>query len=128
MGVPVAGSAAGGPRPEPVSTFPRKPLGFGLIAAGGAGVVVGAIMGGLAVAKHKSLVSACPTGVCVGQDDAISAYHTYGTASDVGLFVGGAVAVAGIVLVVTAPKAAPATQGWVTPVVGPGFAGAVGRF
>ncbi len=125
--VPLAGPLAGGAARAPPSTFPRKPLGFGLIGVGGAGLLVGAITGGLAIGKHGSLASACKNGVCVGQDSAISTYHTYGTVADVGLFVGGALAVTGIVLVATAPPAA-AKQGWVTPVVGPGFAGAVGRF
>ena len=127
--VPGGPPLAGPPLAEPPSTFPRKPLGLGLIGVGGAGVVLGAIMGGLAVAKHGSLAAACnKDGFCAGQDGAISTYHTYATVSDVGLFAGGALAVAGLVLVATAPRSGPAQQGWVRPVIGPGFTGAAGRF
>ena len=111
---------------EPRSS--RKPVGFAALAIGGAGVVAGAISGGLAIGKHESLAAACTKGVCVDQDSTISSFHTLGTVSDVGLFVGGAIAVTGLVLVVTAPKTSPAKQAWVAPIVGPGFVGAAGSF
>ena len=109
--------------------FPRKQLGFAAIGVGGAGLLLGAITGGLAIKKHGDLASSCDkNGVCPGQDSAISSYHLMGTLSDVGLIVGGAIAVTGVVLVVTAPKAVAAKSAWITPVVGPGFVGATGRF
>jgi hypothetical protein len=116
------------PPPQDTSLSTRKKVGYAAIAAGGAGVLVGIITGSMAISKHGSLASSCPHGVCVGQDSAISSYHTLGTVADVGLFVGGAIAVTGIVLVATAPSASPAKQGWIRPVVGPGFTGAMGRF
>jgi hypothetical protein len=113
----------------PASTFPRKTVGFALIGVGGAGIVVGAVTGGLALSKHSALEKACPAASsCAGETSTISSFHTLGTVSDIGLFVGGAVAITGIVLVVTAPKAAASAQAGVTPVLGPGLTGFVGRF
>ncbi len=106
----------------------RKRVGSAVLAVGGAGVVVGAIAGGLAIGKHGALASACPQGVCTNESGAIAGYHTLGTLSDVGFVVGGALAVTGVVLVVTAPKTSPAKQAWVSPIVGPGFAGVKGSF
>jgi hypothetical protein len=103
-------------------------VGFAAIGVGGAGVLVGAITGGLAISKHNSLAATCMAGVCVGQDSAISSYHLLGTVSDVGLVVGGAIAATGIVLLVTAPKAGAPDHAWVSPAFGPGFAGVKGRF
>jgi hypothetical protein len=116
------------PPAAPASTSTGKALGLAAIGVGGAGVVVGAITGGLAVAKHHDLAGVCTAGVCMNQSSAIDSYHTLGTVADVGLIVGGALAVTGIVLVVTAPRASAARQAWVAPLVGPGFAGATGGF
>jgi hypothetical protein len=128
---PAVGPVVPGAPPPPAAparAFPRKALGLAAIGVGGAGVLVGAITGGLAVAKHGSLAATCTGGVCVNQGSALDSYHALGTASDVGLFAGGALAVTGIVLVATAPRASAAPQAWVAPVVGPGFAGAQGVF
>jgi hypothetical protein len=125
-GVPGEPPPAAGPA---ASAFPRKTLGLAAVGVGGAGLIVGAITGGLAIGKHGSLVSACDKqAVCVNQDAAIASYHLLGTVADVGLVVGGALAVTGIVLTATAPKAGAAKQAWVAPIIGPGFAGARGRF
>jgi hypothetical protein len=114
--------------PAPRTGSARKPVGFAALAVGGVGVVVGAVTGGLAVGKHSSLAAACTPSGCVNQDGAISTYHTLGTISDVGLVAGGAIAVTGLVLVLTAPKTSPAQAAWVAPIVRPGFAGLKGSF
>lgn len=127
---PVAkGPAAGAPPVEDASSFPRKPVGLAAIGVGGAGILVGAITGGLALKKRADLAAVCNAqGHCTGQQDAIDGYHLLGTVSTVGFVVGGALAVTGAVLVATAPKKGAAKQARVTPVVGPGFAGLAGRF
>jgi hypothetical protein len=125
---PQDGPLAPSPADPQTAPFPRKPVGFALLGLGGAGLVVGGIAGGLAIGKHGSLASSCMAGVCVSQDGAIAGYHTLGTVADVGIIAGGVLAAAGLVLVVTAPKASAAKQAWVAPVVGPGFAGVRGSF
>ena len=42
----------------------RRVLGIAGIAVGGAGIAVGAVMGGLAISKHGSLAKSCPQGPC----------------------------------------------------------------
>ena len=46
-----------------------------------------------------------------------------------GFVAGGALALTGVVLVAAAPRGdTPPRQAWITPIIGPGFAGAQGRF
>src|SRR5262249_28260541 len=113
----------------PVSTFPLRPVGLAAIGIGAAGFVAGAIAGGLAIKKHGDLAAVCdPQGGCTGQQGAIDGYHLLTTLSDVGIVVGGALAVTGVVVVATAPKTGAAKSARVAPVVGPRFAGIAGRF
>jgi hypothetical protein len=102
-------------------------IGFGV---GGAGLILGAVTGGLAIGKHSTLKGECPGGVCTtptSQSD-LSSYHTMGTLSTVGFIVGGVGVATGVMLWVFAPKSAAPATGWITPYVGPGNVGAVGRF
>jgi hypothetical protein len=120
------------PPPPPPSVPPSgssnpRVAGFVGIGLGGAGLVVGAVTGGLAVAKHASLVDSCPGGHCYPSQEAalqpdVSTYHALGAASTVGLIAGAALLGTGTVLVVTSRR------GTVAPVVGLGFAGARGSF
>jgi hypothetical protein len=107
----------------------RKTLGFVGLGVGGAGLILGAVTGGLAIPKHNALDKACPAGLCTSsQADAVGNYHLFTTLSTVGFIAGGVLAATGVVLVVTAPRrAAPASAG-VNPVIGAGFAGAQGWF
>ena len=116
---PKAGSSGG-------STL--RTAGFAAIGVGGAGLVVGAITLGLDSAKHSTLSSQCTGGICKPslQGD-VNAYHTLGIVSSTSLGVGGALAVAGIALVLAAPKAQPRAVG-LQPLIGPGFVGMSGRF
>jgi hypothetical protein len=105
-----------------------KTLGFVGIGVGGAGILMGAIAGGIAVVKHGSLATACPQSQCIGQQSAIDSYQLTGTITTAGFVAGGVLAATGVVLVLTAPKARPAGEARIAPFVGAGFAGAEGRF
>jgi hypothetical protein len=95
---------------------------------------MGAITGGLALSKHSDLAAACQGGHCPPGSQGtnqpkIDSYNLMGNLSTAGFAVGGALAVTGIILVATAPnKPAPKQGRMITPVVGPSFAGMVGRF
>ena len=92
-------------------------LGWVAIGVGGAGLVVGAITGGLALDKRSSLEKACPNKQCTPQNHGdVDSYQTLRIVSGVGLIAGGALAAAGIVLLIVAPSAAePAVSLGVTP-------------
>ncbi len=86
----------------------QRILGWSAVGLGGAGLLLGGITGGIAVARHGRLSEQCPNGSCAGVPDAqskIDAYETMGTLSTVGFIVGGVFATTGVVLLVTAPKA-----------------------
>jgi hypothetical protein len=133
--------------PPPATTAPPPPADTGAppessgghsilpwvaFGIGGAGLVLGAVTGGLAIGKHSTLSGECNGGSCPPADSGdLSSYHTLGTLSTVGFIVAGVGAVAGVVLLLVQPKAssAPAATGLhVVPVVGPGSVGAIGTF
>jgi hypothetical protein len=119
VAAPVGGSSDAG--------HGRRVLGLAAGSVGLAGVVIGAIFGGLTFSAWSSVNRECPThNQCLAQ--AISDHDsavTFGTASDVGFIAGGAFLAGGLVLYLTAPKDAE-------PVVGvrlvPGGLGVAGRF
>jgi hypothetical protein len=127
-----APAAAATPAPEtpPPSGGGRKTAGFVALGIGGAGLIAGAITGGLAISKHNQLAGQCPGSVCDNTlGSSVNSYHTLGTISTVGFIVGGVGVAAGAVLLLTAPKeSAPATQAHWTPFVGVGSAGVRGTF
>ena len=119
------------PQPPSSSASLRRTLGFVGIGVGGAGLVMGAVTGGLALSKHSELSQNCRNSVCLpGEYGTLDSYNLVSTLSTVGFVAGGVLAATGIVLVATAPKAAPATTGkvWLSPVVGAGYAGVEGAF
>jgi hypothetical protein len=105
-------------------------VGIAGVAVGGAGIIVGAAAGGAAFAKHGDLANKCPSGNCnssVTQSD-LNTYRGIANTATAGFVIGGALAVTGIVLMVTAPKAKPEAAAWVAPVIGPGTLGVQGGF
>jgi hypothetical protein len=130
---PVATATAPTPAPDAPTTAPRssmqRTLGFVALGVGGAGLALGAVTGILAIGKHGSLSDACKDGVCPpsSQGD-LDGYHTVGTLSTIGFIAGGVGLGAGVVLLLTAPKAAPQKEAAFTPLVGLGSVGARGRF
>jgi hypothetical protein len=131
-----AAPASGAPSSSPPESAPasgsnpRRIVGIAGMALGGAGLVVGAAMGGVVIAKHGSLLASCPGAKCpVSQASTlapqVSQYHTFSTVSTAAFIAGGVVAVTGIVLFATAPKSSQPSVG-VT--MGPGWAGLQGSF
>jgi hypothetical protein len=51
-----------------------------------------------------------------------------GDVSTIGFIAGAVLAAGGVVLILTAPKATPERRAWVSPMIGPGWAGAQGAF
>jgi hypothetical protein len=100
---------------------------------GGAGLLVGGITGFLAMGKKSDLDKVCTNGTCPpsAQSD-LDSYHSMGMISTIGFIVAGVGAAAGVVLLVTQPKNPPpqaaTTKLQVTPYVGLGSVGAIGRF
>ncbi len=80
-------------------------LGWTAIGVGGAALILGGVMGGLAMGKHSDLTDACPNDACPpSEQDNLDAFHTFGTVSTVGFIVGGVLAAGGVVLLLTAPS------------------------
>lgn len=141
--VVVAPPGPGNTEPPPVAPSSgkssiNKTIGYAALGVGAAGVVVGGIFGVLAISAHSSIAGSCTNGSCpTSENDDISSYHTKGTISTIGFIVGGVGLAAGAVLILTAPKAhadADARIGkstspaFISPYIGPGSAGVVGRF
>ena len=134
-----SGGATPADIPPTATSSTRKTLGIAAIGIGGAGIVVGAVTGILAMGKHSDLSgNACATTGC-GQpalgdyNSSVSSYQTLGTVSTISFIAGGVLAATGVVLLVTAPShpsAHSSTTGgvWWTPYVAAGSAGAVGTF
>jgi hypothetical protein len=112
--------------PDTASKFPARLLGFVTLGAGGAALAVGAVTGGMAIAKHTDLEKECGKVCGPEQESERQRYYTLGTLSTVGFIAGGVLAAGGAVLVLTAPKPISSAVGGV--VVGPGYLGAKGTF
>jgi hypothetical protein len=108
--------AAGSPWPL------QRTLGWVGVGVGGAGVVLGVIAGGVVLAKQGDLDDdpGCPD-ACRDRD-AVSSYNTMRGVSSAGFIAGGVVLAAGVVLVLTAPRAARSANG------APRFAPSAGGF
>ncbi len=120
----------------------RSALPWVLFCLGGAGFIVGATAGVLAMDKHSSLSEVCPGTYCPPSTrDDLDSYHGLSTLSTAGFVVGGAAIVAGVVLFLTSPKgdralthvtrwpsrAEPATVG-LGSMLSPGTLGILGHF
>jgi hypothetical protein len=108
---------------------PRKTIGMVALGVGGAGLLLGAVTGGLAIGKHGALKTACGEGPCpASQQNAVDSYHLLGALSTAGFIAGGACAATGVILLLTAPRAEPTKAATLTPVLGLGYLGAEGKF
>jgi hypothetical protein len=77
-------------------------VGWIAAAVGGAGLVVGAVTGGLAISKKNSLEAGCPNGDCPPPlHGDVDEFETLRLTSTVSFIAGGVLAAAGITLVVT---------------------------
>jgi hypothetical protein len=111
--------------PSSRSSSPLVGIGFGV---SGAGIVAGAITGGLSWAKTSTIRANCPGHPCPSsQNDAISSANMLANASNATFAIGVAGVVVGVVgIVLSRPKAPAALR--VEPVVGPGGVGVRGAF
>ncbi|MEO7330406.1 MAG: hypothetical protein ABI193_17655 [Minicystis sp.] len=141
---PVAKPPAAKPIPPPVIATvpqvanpdgggmrPQKILGIAALGLGGAGLVLGGITGVIAIGKSKSLKEGCSAAPCrVDPSDGAAAdsYRLMANLSTVGVVIGSAAAVTGVVLLVLAPKSKSHQAVVITPLVGAGFVGATGSF
>jgi hypothetical protein len=111
--------------PDKPQSNARRTAGFVLLGVGGAALALGGVMGGLAVGQ-KGVVEENCSGLDCNQTgyDAAQSGRTFGNVSTIGLIAGGAMAAAGAVLLITAPKSKP-KSGLVTRFgAGAGFGGA----
>jgi len=128
------------PAAAPVAQRPeRSPLEIPMWAAfgvGGAGIVVGAVTGALAISAHSDLSKECTSeGKCPAStpeekarlEGDVSRYETLGTISGIAFGVGVAGAATGVVLWFMGKPKSTAT-GTVRPLVGPGTLGIEGTF
>lgn len=119
------------PPPEPKRGSTATSQGWLALGVGGAGLLMGGIAGGLAINKRKQLDEAgCMDNKCPSSEaDNVDAYNSMRTVSTVGFVAGGLGVAAGLVILLTRPSADPGrSQTSVTPWVGAGNAGVLGRF
>ena len=106
-----------------------KPIGIGALAVGGAGLLLGGITGGLAIARHGDLTTECkPTCNTSSSQSDLSSYHTLGALSTAGFVIGAVGLGSGLTLLLLAPRSDAKASAGVWPYVGPSGAGAAGRF
>ena len=125
---PVASAHAASRTPDRAPRVQRT-AGIVGLALGGAGLAFGAVTGALAVSKHGSLTSSCQNGICdatITKAD-LDGFRLVSTLSTVGFLAGGALAVSGVVLLLTAPKNASVAPS-VSFFAGPAALGAMGSF
>jgi hypothetical protein len=117
------------PVPGPKSSV-RKTVAVVSLGVGGAGLVLGGVMGGLVLNLHGTLAKGCPNGRCPASlVPKLDSYNAFGLISTVGFIAGGALAGVGVVLLATAPKRDGARVGLtVSPTFGGGMLGAMGSF
>jgi hypothetical protein len=110
--VPVAALDAPAPGPPPSSL--ARTLGFVTLGVGVAGLAVWGGTFGAAAAKRPQLDAMCPGHVCRSDSSALDTYNALRLTATGALVAGATLAVAGIVTVLVAPKAAakPAVAGW----------------
>jgi hypothetical protein len=137
---PVVPARDSGPPPAPPPAgSSRRTLGFVGLVVGGAGLGLGAALGGVVISKHGDLLASCPEGHCPLNRQAelqpqLDSYHLFSALSTASFVVGGVLAGAGGVVLLTAPTRAKPAVGAVapgftlTPMIGLGFAGARGSF
>lgn len=121
---------------EPPSSGPVRWPAYLTIGIGGAGIVVGAITGGIALGAKSALDEKCTTKTTCPKESQsdIDTLGTMSTASTVGFVVGGITAAAGIIVAIALPKAPAAkastekqTVEW-EPILSPTYGGVRGRF
>ncbi len=109
----------------------RKYVAYGALGLGGAGLIVGAVTGAIAIHKNSQLKDLCTGSICdpmyAPQRDS---YHAMTSISTVAFIVGGVGTAAGVVLLLTQPTRPPqaAKGAHITPFIGVGSVGVTGAF
>jgi len=102
------------PPPPPRYVPPNQTLRLTGWVTGGVGVAllgVGAVFGGLAIARHDDVASQCPNNTCPDQAtkdrlaDANQDSQTFATLASIGIIAGAVLAATGVVLWLAAPRA-----------------------
>jgi hypothetical protein len=106
----------------------RRTIGFVVLGAGGVGLVLGAVTGGLAMSTRSSTEGCQDTSCPTSQTDKVEKYNQLRTISSVSFIAGGALAATGLVFVLTAPSSSSKTASAqatfrAAPFVGVGTAG-----
>lgn len=115
--VPVSMLRVNAPAPQAQGSGGLRTAGFAIGGAGVASLVVGAVTGGLAIAKKGEVDRNCEGGCNDASRDAAQAGKAFATVSTATFIVGGAAAAAGVIMVVLGrPKAA--VTGAVAPMPG----------
>jgi hypothetical protein len=105
------------PPPPPPAPPPNRVPAYAMFGVGGAGIIVGAVAGGLALAQASTVKAECtPNTPCPQGREAKSGAETKAWVSNIGFGVGIAGVVVGAVLLATnTPKAAEAVRSAVGP-------------
>ena len=100
--------------PKSNPAFPTRTVGYGLGAAGVAGLALGAITGGIAISLNNKAKEVCPDpGVCADRDarDHADSARSTATISTIGFVAGGALLASGVLLVVLSPPTSAGASG-----------------
>jgi hypothetical protein len=121
------------PPPLPEKKGGSRVPGVVLLSIGGAGLAAGGVLGALAFSATGAARAQCAGDACPpGAANDLSRSKLYGDASTGAFIAGGALAIAGLVLVIVAPGAAApkdeAASARVAPWIGAGQAGITGTF
>jgi hypothetical protein len=120
-------------QPVPTQDRPRgstqRLIGFVTLGVGGAGLLLGAVTGVVAMGKESDLSEnpRCANNECgPSQQDQVDSYNSLRSVSTVGFIAGGVLAATGVVLVLTSPSRPASAHAalW----LGPGSAGFKGAF
>jgi hypothetical protein len=113
---------------EPRSSFPWRTVGWATLGVGVAGIAVGGVFGVHALNKQTELrdkgcgVDSCRPEI-VGAKELVDEYNSARTVSTVGLWAGGALAAAGLTLVLVAPKSKRPVAFFISPTRALGLTG-----
>ena len=112
---PVVGTPGGTTEPPGADTGGKssnKTLALVAFGVGGAGLVVGAITGILAIGKASDLDEKCKDKNCPPtEQDSVDSYKSMGTISTIGFIVAGIGGATGLVLLLTSPKSGSGSAG-----------------
>jgi hypothetical protein len=104
---PLGNLAASPPAALPVDSggSTQRTIGWVAVAVGSGGVVVGGVVGALAMNQHSSLESSCQSGSCwPSTASEVNSYNAKRSISAGAFIAGGVIAATGVVLVLSAPR------------------------